>query len=231
MGMEICFDDDNETLDRIDKEEMTLIRAMDNCDDIVYRKNVIKELIGLTNARIVWQYKFTLRASLRMSIIMTCNEYGDNNSYNDYLTNSIDYEIGDTERECILYGLGIYQRELIYCFKSFFDLIKSFNRHNDNLYMKYIEGIDTDKIYKNRMNFYNEFLEKIVYDDESYLNDFDEFFQSLSDKDQAILNEKFGFNGGECQSMKDVALKLKVKREDIRRAVIRFKRKYMKKYY
>lgn len=229
--MELCFDDDDETLDQIGKEEMVLIRAMDNCDDIIYRKNIIKEMIGLTNARIVWHYKFTFRASLRMSIVMTCNEYGDNNSYIDYLTNSIDYEIGDTEKECILYGIGIYHRELIHCFKSFFDLIKSFNRYNGELYMKYIEGIDTDKIYKNRMNFYDEFLEKIVYDDESYLNDFDEFFQSLSDKDQTILNEKFGLNGGECQSMKDVALKLNVTREEIRRAVIRFKRKYMKKYH
>lgn len=229
--MEICFDDDNETLDRIDKEEMSLIRAMDNCSDIVYRKNIIKELIELTNARIVWQYNFVIRSSLRMSIVMTCNEYGDNNSYIDFLTNSIDYEMGDTEKECILYGIGIYHRELIYCFKSFFDLIRTFNRYNEEVYMKYIEGIDTDKIYKNRMNFYDEFLEKVVFDDESYLNDFDKFFHSLSERDQTILNEKFGFNGGECQSMKDVALKLNVSREDIRRAVIRFRRKYMKKYH
>jgi len=229
--MELCFDDDNKTLDRIDKEEMVLIRAMDNCDDVVYRKNIIKELIELTNARIVWQYNFVLRSSLRMSVVMTSAEYGDNNSYNDFLSNSIDYEIGETEQECILYGLSVYQRELIYSFKRFFELIKSFNRNNDNLYMKYIEGIDTGKIYDNKMKFYFEFLKGVVFLEDDYLNDFDEFFQALSEKDQSILNEKFGFNGGDCQSMKEVSNKLNFSREDIRRAVIRFKRKYMKKYF
>ena len=106
-----------------------------------------------------------------------------------------------------------------------------FNRQNDEVYMKYIEGIDTDTIYDNRMEFHKKFIENIVFDEDDYLNDFDEFFQSLSDIDQTILNEKFGLNGGECQSMKDVALKLNVTREEIRRAVIRFKRKYMKKYH
>ena len=147
------------------------------------------------------------------------------------LTQSIDYEINLLENECIAFGLVVYADTLVKSLDRFLALVKTFNRQNDEVYMKYIEGIDTDTIYDNRMEFHKKFIENIVFDEDDYLNDFDEFFQSLSDIDQTILNEKFGLNGGECQSMKDVALKLNVTREEIRRAVIRFKRKYMKKYH
>lgn len=231
LDMDIDFNENTEYLEQIDREEMSLIKAMDNCEDIIYRQNILAELRALTRARIDWQFNFIFRSSLKMSVVMTNVEYGENNSYNDYLSKSIDYEIGDMERECIQYGIDVYKRELIYNYTRLLSLMCSFNRQNNDLYMKYIKGIDTDKIYYNRMKFYFDFLKGVVFFEDDYLNDFDEFFQSLSDKDKSILNEKFGFNGGDCQSMKEVSLKLNVKREDIRRSVIKFKRKYMKKYY
>ena len=231
LNMNINFNENTKYLEQIDREEMSLIKAMDNCEDIIYRQNILAELRELTKARIAWQFDFIFRSSLNMSVLITNVEYGENNSYNDYLSNSVDYEIGDVERECILYGFDVYKRELTGNFIRLLNLIRSFNRHNNNLYKKYIEGVDTDKIYNNRMKFYFEFLKGIVSFEDDYLNDFDEFFQTLSERDQTILNEKFGFNGEDCQSMKEVSNKLNVSREDIRRAVIRFKRKYMKRYF
>jgi len=231
MYLSVLLGLDDDYFNRIEKEEMSLYHDMDNCDDIIYRKNIIRELIKITNARIIRHYDFIHNNALRMSIAMTENEYGKNNSYNDLLKQSIDYKINLLENECIAFGLIVYARTLVKNFGEFLTLIKTFNRLNDEVYMKYIEGIDTDTIYNNRMDFHKKFIENIVYDEDDYLNDFDEFFQSLSDKDQTILNEKFGLNGGDCQSMKEVAIKLNVTREDIRHAVIRFKRKYMKKYH
>ena len=230
LDMDINFNENTEYLEQIDREEMSLIKAMDNCEDIIYRQNILAELRKLSRARIAWQFDFIFRSSLKMSIAITNVEYGKNNSYNDYLSHNINYEIGDIERECIQYGIDVYKRELICNYMGLLNLMMSFNRHNDNLYKKYIEGVDTDKIYNNRMEFYFEFLKFTAFDEDDYLNNFDKFFKSLKKKDQTILNEKYGLNGGECQSMKDVATKLNVTREDIRNAVIRFKRKYMRRH-
>ena len=228
--MDINLNENTEYLEQIDREEMSLIKAMDNCEDIIYRQNILAELRKLSRARIAWQFDFIFRSSLKMSIAITNVEYGKNNSYNDYLSHNINYEIGDIERECIQYGIDVYKRELICNYMGLLNLMMSFNRHNDNLYKKYIEGVDTDKIYNNRMKFYFEFLKFTAFDEDDYLNNFDKFFKSLKEKDQTILNEKYGLNGGECQSMKEVATKLNVTREDIRNAVIRFKRKYMRRH-
>ena len=231
MFLSVLLGLDEEYFNNIEKEEISLYNDMDNCNDLIYRKNIIRELIKITNARIIRQHDLCFNHALRMSIVMTENEYGKNNSYKDLLTQSIDYEINLLENECIAFGLVVYADTLVKSLDRFLALVKTFNRQNDEVYMKYIEGIDTDTIYDNRMEFHKKFIENIVFDEDDYLNDFDEFFQSLSDIDQTILNEKFGLNGGECQSMKDVAIKLNVTREEIRHAVIRFKRKYMKKYH
>ena len=50
LDMNINFNENTKYLEQIDREEMSLIKAMDNCEDIIYRQNILAELRELTKA-------------------------------------------------------------------------------------------------------------------------------------------------------------------------------------
>ncbi len=107
--------------------------------DKIRKKNLYREIVKINNTRIIYRYERIFPNLLKLILMFVKDEYGENNTFFDLLTNNIDYELQEDDKECLLYAVYWYNHWYKIEMDRFRDLCKVFAkglRRIENKYMK-----------------------------------------------------------------------------------------------